>query len=186
MAVIYNETEYRRIGKVLKPQGVRGEFVLYLESDFPEWLAERKVFYARKGDTLSPWRVKSARFHQDKLILRVDALADRTAVEAARDTELYLGEEEARSANQDPDYFFNSDLIGMTLVESDTHTDLGEVLDVVEMPGHSLIEVRHPAGEAYLVPFTAGLIDEVDLEAGQIRATLPEGLVPGTEADSAE
>ena len=99
----YQGTTYVNVGKILKPQGIRGEFVVYLESDFPDWLRDRKTIHAYRNRAMETWRVVKARFQGEKLIYKVDALPDRNAVEAARDTKLFVTEEEARTANQDPE-----------------------------------------------------------------------------------
>ena len=169
-----NERTYVQIGSVLKPHGVRGEFLLYLESDFPEWVASRKQFYAEVDGQMVLWQVERSRFHQGSLILKVDGLKDRTAVEEARKTSLHVLEEEAREVAQDPDYFLNSDLVGLTMMEGDTV--LGEIVQVVENPAHEIFEVRAEDGELFLVPFTREIVHAVDLENRQIQVSLPEGL----------
>ncbi len=166
------------IGKILKPQGIRGEFIVYLESDFPDWLQKRKHIHAWYGDTMARWAVKKARFQGQKLVFHVDALPDRNAVEAARDTKLYVTEEEARTANQDPDFFFNNDLIGLTVVDDKDDTAYGEVVDIIEMPGQNLIEVVDAKQRKFLIPFAAALVPAIDIEARHMRVTLPQGLLP--------
>ena len=168
---------YRKVGELLKPHGIRGEFIVFLESDFPQWLAERPCFYARLDNKMVAWNVVHARFRKDRLILKVDALENRDAVEAARGTGLYLPECEARAAIEDPDFFYNSDLIGLSMVDRESSTCFGTVQQVVEMPAQELLEVGTEDGETFLVPFIAGMVDEIDLEGGVIKVTLPEGLI---------
>lgn len=174
----FQGTTYVCIGKILKPQGIRGEFIVYLESDFPDWLQQRKHIFAWYGDTMARWTIKKARFQGKKLVYHVDALPDRNAVEAARDTKLYVSEDEARTANQDPDFFFNNDLIGLTVVDEATGTAYGDVVDIIEMPGQNLIEVVDPQQRKFLIPFAAALVPAIDLAARQMRVTLPQGLLP--------
>ena len=171
------DTEYCHIGSVQKPHGIQGDFVVFLESDFPEWLVRQKRFFVQPQGQKNwvPWQVLKARLHQGKLVLKLDGLADRTAVEAARGTPLYVLEEEARAAAEDPDFFFNSDLVGLEMW--DGPTAMGEVSAVYEMPAHNLIEVTRPDGKTFLVPFTQEHVADIDLEQGRLQVTLPEGLV---------
>lgn len=170
-----NGEGFRLVGRVLRPHGVRGEFVVFIESDFPEWLAKRPTFYVPKGRDMAPWQVLSARYSGQKLIMRVAELADRTAVETARDTPLYLPDSEARCAVNDPDFFFNSDLVGCEVFDHREGRVLGTVKTVLEMPAQNLLEVLDGHGPAILIPFTAPIIG--DIHDGRIEVHLPEGLL---------
>ena len=169
-------TAYRCIGKVQKPHGIRGEFFVFLESDFPRWVASRKTLHALLDGELVTWSVTSTRFHHGRLLMKVDGLPGRNEVEAARDVALYVAEEEAREASEDPDYFYNSDLIGLSVRDHTSDKVYGSVVDVIEMPAQNLLEVEADAGNRFLVPFIAAMIEDVDLDTETIRVNLPEGL----------
>lgn len=166
---------YRSVGTVLKPHGVKGEFVLYMEADFPEFLARQPRFFAEIDGELVPWRVERARFKGDRLMLKVAELGDRDQAEGRRGTRLYLTEEEARAAVDDPDYYFNSDLVGLTMVEDESV--FGRVRAVFEMPTQNLLEVEAEDGATFLFPFVDALIERVDVAGGFIHVRMPEGLV---------
>ena len=178
------EAKYRCVGKVFKPHGLRGEFILFLESDFPEWIAKQKRFFVEERGQMVVWPVESARFHQRKLILKVAALADRNAVEAARDRPLYLPDDEARAANEDPDYFFNSDLIGLRVEDVRTGESYGRVVTVYEGNAQNLLEIRQADGKIFLFPFTKALVKDIDLENGLMKVTMLEGLIDCNEPSS--
>jgi len=170
-----NDDEFRQVGRVLRPHGVRGEFIVYIESDFPNWLAKRKSFYVPGDKGMVLWQVLSARFSGKKLLLKVDALPDRTAVEAARDTPLFLPDQEARQATDDPDFFYNSDLVGCEVFDTREQKVIGTVRAVVEMPAQNLLEVVEGQGPAVLIPFINPIVG--DIQAGRIEVNLPEGLL---------
>ena len=94
--------------------------------------------------------------------------------EAARGQALYVTEEAAAQA-PDEDFFYNSDLIGCTIRDAEDDSNLGEAVDVIELPGHNLIEVKN-GDKVYHVPFVAAMVVDIDLEARMIRVLLPEGL----------
>jgi len=170
---------YRRIGSIGKAHGLRGEFTVRLESDLPRWVAECARLYVEEHGAMVARSVTAARFDHGKLVMGLEALPDRTAVEAARGTALYVPEDEARAAIADRSFYYNSDLIGMALVDADSGETYGTVRDVVEMPAQNLLEVEPAGGEGktFLVPFTAAFVPAVDLEAKAIRVRLPEGLM---------
>jgi 16S rRNA processing protein RimM len=176
--------EYCRIGHVLKPHGTKGEFVLFLESDFPEWVAARDQLWVCAGSGMACWQVQSTRFAGARLLVKVDALDSREAVEAARGTELFVPDDEARAAIEDPDYFFNSDLVGLDLREKERH--YGKVRNVIEMPAQNLLEVETEAGGTFLFPFVNALVDAIDLDAGTLWVKMPEGLMDVDKSGSSQ
>lgn len=170
-----DKAAYRLVGRVLRPHGVRGQFIVYLESDFPKWLAKRKQFFIETKHGMSPWPVEKARYDGKKLFLKVATLPDRTAVEAHRDQELFITEEEAVEVTADPDYFYNSDLVGCEVFDLNGQRSLGTVTSVLEMPAQNLLEVKRAKGQPLLIPF-------VDAFLGEIRQDLIEvKLPPGFE-----
>ena len=173
-----SEQEYRLVGVLSKPHGIRGGFHVQLSSDFPEWVAQRKILYAEIDGSMVPWTVIDANFSGKRLVFRVDALSDRSAVEASRGTALHVPESEARElVSEDPNYFYNSDLIGLRLVDSKSGEDYGRVDQVIEMPGQNLLEITQADGNSFLFPFTAGLVEEVLLDKGEIQVRMPAGLI---------
>ncbi len=172
-----DDQEYRKIGSVLKPHGVGGEFVVFLESDFPEWLARRECVWAAVAGEMAQWPIEGARLHQGKLLLKTSALDSREAVEEARGVALFVPEREARAVVADPDSFFNSDLVGMKVVNAVDQAVLGQVGAVIEMPAQNLLETVKPDGGSFLIPFVKPMIARVDEKAGVIEALLPEGLI---------
>ena len=169
------------MGYLAKPHGIKGAFTVFLESDFPDWLARQKKIYAEIDGKMRCWLIASARNQHAKFIMTVDALKTRNDVEARRGVALFVTEEDAREAGNDPDFFYNSDLVGLTLVDGKSGEAYGKVIAVLEMPAQNLLEVERPEGKTFLFPFTKPLVEEVDVAAGAIRVQMPEGLVDCNE-----
>ena len=167
--------DLRTVGRVGKPHGIRGEFAVYLESDDPDWLAGQTSFQAQTPAGLQTWRVTSARFHGAKLLLTVDAVANRDQAEAFRGTPLLLPDALVRDHLSEPDYFLNSDLVGLLVVDGGSGETHGRVRDVFEMPAQNLLEIEREDGTTFLVPFTKPIIGEVN--DSRLVVHLPEGLV---------
>lgn len=172
-----NQESFCRIGSVLKPHGIDGSFVVFLDSDFPDWLAAEKVVYAETDRGHVPWQVLRARPYKETLILKVDALSDRSAVIAARGTALFVLETRARSANTDPEFFFNSDLVGMTVIDAVSGAPYGTIIEVLPSPAQDLLRIQTASGACFLFPFTAALIPSIDVANARMTVTMPEGLV---------
>ena len=53
---------------------------------------------------------------------------------------------------------------------------VGTLVGVIENPGQALLEVSRE-GESVLVPFVDEIVNDVDIEQGVVRVTLPNGLL---------
>lgn len=165
---------FREVGRVLKPHGIRGEFLVYLETDFPEWLAKRPKLYAETSQGMVAWTIDRARYDGQKMILKVKELPDRTHVELQRSTRLFLPEEEARQVSADPDYFFNSDLVNCVVFDTRQGKELGKVIAVHEMPAQNLLEIARTGKPALLIPFVSPIVGNIS--GDRIDVSLPDGL----------
>jgi 16S rRNA processing protein RimM len=79
-----------------------------------------------------------------------------------------------RPVLDDPDEFYDSDLIGLT-ARTPTGDDLGPIHDVVHLAGaiYLLLKVE---GTERLVPFVSEIVPKVDVAAGVVTIDPPEGL----------
>jgi 16S rRNA processing protein RimM len=73
----------------------------------------------------------------------------------------------------DGEYYF-ADLIGYKVVERESRKLAGTVTGWQETGGPVLLELD---GGRVLVPFVKAILEEIDLEAREIRATFPDGLL---------
>ena len=55
--------------------------------------------------------------------------------------------------------------------------DVGDITDVLHLPGQDLLVVRRPDNRETLVPFVTEIVPEVDLAAGQVVLDPPVGLI---------
>lgn len=179
--------QYIRVGTITKPHGVRGEVVVFLESDFPDWVAKRKTFFIEHGEALHEHQVLQSRIHHGKLVLRIEAIKDRNAAEAARGWGLFVPQDEAREPfEDDSDYFLNADLIGMVVFDKRAPDQaVGQVSQIYDLPMQQLIEIRKPDQSTFLVPFVAAIVTAIDLETGRMDVDLPEG-IDDLEAETQE
>lgn len=167
---------YRRIGTIGRPHGVRGAFVLNLEADIPDWVAEQPHFYVPQGDDMETWEVERVQFVKERLVFTLASIPDRNKVEELRGTALYVSEGDAQAAvEDDPDFFYNSDLVGCSIY-SGGHF-VGTVSEVQEGPAQNLLNIKLEDESSFLFPFVDDLIDAIDIDNKRIDVTLPKGLV---------
>lgn len=177
------------VGRIGKPHGIRGEVTLDVRTDEPDrrfapgttMRAEAPAGADRRPGTLT---VARSRWHQSTLLVSFEELADRNAAESVRGTLLY-GNLARDEVPEDPDEYYDHQLIGLAVVDLDG-TRLGEVKAVVHGSAQDLLTVRTPDGRDTLVPFVAALVPEVDLDAGRIVVADRPGLVSPFPEDAPE
>ncbi len=157
-----------RIGRVIKPHGIRGELVVAAEGNT---LAELPVGSAIvvAGVTYS---VAGSRPHQGRLLLSVDECQDRTTAETFRGVAVEVGD--ARLGGLDEDEWYADDLVGWTLHDG-TGARVGVVSAVLPGPVHDYLQIG--ADEPQLVPMVREWLVEVNREQRTIVMRLPSGLL---------
>lgn len=162
------------VGRIARPHGIRGEVVVEVTTDEP---ASRYV----PGATLDtdpasagPLTVESVRPHQGRLIIAFDGVFDRDGADALRDVRLCVDSADLTPPD-DPDEFHDFQLVGLAAVSPDGH-GFGEVVGVEHGPAADLLVLRRPDGARALVPFVRAIVPTVDLGAGRVVLTPPEGL----------
>ncbi len=109
------------------------------------------------------------------LIVGFAEIMDRNAAEAVRGTVL-LVDSVGLAEPDDPDEFLDHQLVGLTAVDI-AGEPLGELVRVEHVPASDLLVILRPDGREALVPFVTAMVPEVDLRAGRIVLTPPEGLL---------
>ena len=77
---------------------------------------------------------------------------------------------------RDPDDFRWKDLLGFLVIDEE-HGELGEIVDVTEMPQQFIATVELEEGKQLMFPLSEDLILGIDAEEEIIEVDLPEGLV---------
>jgi 16S rRNA processing protein RimM len=175
------------VGRIGKPFGLRGEVTVDVRTDEPERrFAPGSVLRAEAPrGSHSPLRsltVAASRWHQSVLLVRFEEVAGREAAEAARGILLHA-EIPADASPDDPDEFYDHQLVGLTAYDVDGAV-LGEVSGVVHGGAQDLLAIRTPEGREGLVPFVKALVPEVDLAGGRVVVADRPGLVTPLPEDA--
>jgi 16S rRNA processing protein RimM len=115
-------------------------------------------------------RCRGARRHHDKLLLAFDGIDSPEAARALAGAELYAEQAETELG---PDEYLDADLVGLRLLD-EAGRELGAVTGVRHFPAQDCLVVG--AGES-LVPLVKAFVRRIDLAAGTIVTSLPEGLL---------
>jgi 16S rRNA processing protein RimM len=165
-------SELITIGRVVKPQGRKGEVVIEPFSDRAGRFSElRRVFLPAEGDGVAEWRVESHWPHKHREVLKLAGVESIDDAERLRGMDVRIPEEDLDVLP--PDSYYHHQLRGLR-VESDSGTDMGTVADILKTGGGAdVLIVKGPNGEI-LLPLVSSFIRQVDLPGGRVVAVLPE------------
>jgi 16S rRNA processing protein RimM len=118
------------IGQIRRAHGLRGDVLVELASDRPERVAAGARWFAGEG-----WlTVVAARRHQDRWLVTLAELNDRTAAQQYTNTTIYA------EPVDDPDALWVHELIGAEVVEVSGRSR-GTCVAVVANPAADLLEL---------------------------------------------
>jgi 16S rRNA processing protein RimM len=168
------------VGRIGRPHGIKGEVTVDVRTDEPERrFATGATLRAEaprgSASTLTAMTVTKARWHQSTLLVTFAELDDRNSAEAARGIVLHATVP-ADEAPEDPDEFYDHQLIGLTAYDVDG-ARLGEVTGLVHGGAQDLLSVKALDGRDTLVPFVKALVPEVDVAGGRVVVADRPGLV---------
>jgi 16S rRNA processing protein RimM len=160
------------IGRVVKPQGRKGEVAVEAFSDRPDRFPSLRRAYVRGAeDAARPVEVAWCWPHKGRFVLKLAGVDSIDEAERLRGAEIGIGEEELPSLPAGS--YYHHQLKGLP-VEDATGQELGTVTDILETgAGAGVLVVRGPAGEV-MVPLTDEFVRSVDLTEGRIVVVVPE------------
>jgi 16S rRNA processing protein RimM len=160
------------IGRVVKPQGRKGEVAVEPFSDRPgrfpslrhAWVPAEKGA-AREVSVTGCWA------HKGRFVLKLEGVDSIDEAEALRGLELRIAEEELEALPEGS--YYHHQLRGLR-VEDGAGRLVGEVADILETGGEApVLVVRGPEGET-LVPLAESFVRVVDLPGGRMVVAVPE------------
>ena len=168
------------VGRIGKPQGLRGEVTVEVRTDEPDQrFADGSVLLTDTG-TLT---VEGSRYQNGRLVVAFEGVPDRTAAERLRDTLLHV-DAATLPPPDDPDVFLDVHLVGLR-AELEDGSVVGTVAEVLHLPHGDVLAVTRtdarPGATEVLVPFVAAMVPVVDVAGGRVVLTPPEGLLDLSE-----
>ena len=161
------------VGRILKPQGIKGEVKTEVITSFPEHFNDLNELFIKK-DSFEPIEIESRRFSNKFVFLKFKGIESRNDAEILRNEYLFVPEKELFSLEEDE--FYNHQLIGLK-VYSEENDYIGEILEIENYPEHDVLVVKDSNKEEHLIPFVKDIIREVDVESQKVKIHLIEGLL---------
>ncbi|QKW21749.1 ribosome maturation factor RimM [Kitasatospora sp. NA04385] len=170
------------VGRIGRAHGIRGDVSVEVRTDEPELRLGPGAVLLTDPAATGPLTVETGRVHSGRLLLRFAGVKDRTAAEALRGT-LLIAEVDPDETPDDPDEYYDHQLIGLDVVLADG-TPVGELTEVVHLPYQDLLTVERPDGTEVLIPFVEQIVPTIDLDEQRVVITPPPGLIDPVDADA--
>lgn len=168
------------LGRIVAAHGLKGEVVIHSFTEVPEDIAAYGPLLMGEGK--ASLELVSVRSSEKGVIACVAGVADRTAAEALKGTELWV--ERDRLPPPDEGEFYHADLIGLAAVSPDGQ-QIGSIIAVQNYGAGDLIEIRLDGTQrTELVPFSDTYVPAVDLAEGRVVVRIPTTTSEGDEPAS--
>jgi 16S rRNA processing protein RimM len=163
------------VARIARPQGIRGEVIADLLTDFPDRFAKLdEVRLARPDGELEIVRLEKSWPHQRRIVLKFKGYDSRDAVESLRDTRVLVTR--AQLVPLPADTFYDFDLVECAVVTAGGQP-VGKVKAVQNFGAAPLLVVNAEDGREILIPLTHSICPVVDVPQKRIVIEPPEGLL---------
>ena len=163
------------VGRIGRPHGIKGDVSVEVRTDDPEGRLAPGTTVRTDPDAAGPLTVESGRVHSGRLLLHFAGHDDRSAAERLRGV-LLLVDVDPAARPEDPEEFYDHQLVGLA-VRRVGGEPVGELAEVLHLPGQDVLAVRTPDGREVLVPFVAEIVPSVDVDGGVVEVDPPPGLL---------
>jgi 16S rRNA processing protein RimM len=164
------------LGAVIGAQGLKGEVKVKTFTDNPEHLGAYGALHAKDGRTFTVRAVRASK--GDIAVASLEGVADRSAAEALKGTELFV-DRDALPPPDDEEYY-HADLIGLAVYDSEDRL-LGTVSGLHNFGAGDVIAIARSDGSELILPFTREIVPVVDIKEKRIVVAAPEESEEGEE-----
>jgi 16S rRNA processing protein RimM len=159
------------IGRVVKPQGRRGEVLTEPVSDRPErFPGLRRAFLPAPGGRAREVKVLSCWPHKGRFVLKIQGVDSIDDAERLRGLDIRIGEDELSKLPSGS--YYHHELLGLE-VRDPVGDLIGRVESILETGGVPVLVVVNGRGET-LIPLAGAFVQGVDVAGGRIVARVPE------------
>jgi 16S rRNA processing protein RimM len=160
------------VGRIVRPQGRKGEVVVQPISDRPDrFQLLREAFVPGEGGAARLVRIQDAWPHKGRYVLKLEGVDSIDEADRFRGFDLRIPEQDL-SALPEGSYYHHQ-LTGLR-VEDEAGGEVGRVAEVVDTGGEAaVLVVRGPRGET-LIPLAEAFVRQVDLSGGRVVVLVPE------------
>ena len=153
------------MGRVLGPFGVKGWIKIQPYTETPGSLAQYPAWWMHIARGWREFQPEESEQHGQHLVARMRGFVNRDGAAQFSGAEIAVSRDALPKAGAGE--FYRADLVDLKVVNL-SGEELGRVKEVFDNGAHDIIRVGWSGGER-LLPFIAGVVSEIDMDAGEIR-----------------
>jgi 16S rRNA processing protein RimM len=163
------------LGYVTKLFGYKGEVVLFLDTDDPEYYKKLESVFILLKEKLVPFFIESIQLrpNNNEAVIRFQTIDNQEKAQLLVSQEVYLPLQMLPKLEGNKFYFH--EIIGFQVVDS-KKGNLGPVEGILEFPNNPVIQIRIGDKEA-LVPARDEFIENLDRKNRILYIDAPQGLI---------
>lgn len=166
--------EFFQVGVITATHGIHGEVKVFPTTDDPNRFKKLKKVLLDTGTQKLELEVAGVKFFKKFVILKFKEFDDINQVEKYRKCSLLVTRENAVRLKKNE--YFIADLIGLKVYTEDGRF-LGNLEDVMQTGANDVYQIVTEEGKEILIPAIRQCILDVDIESGNMKVHLLEGLV---------
>jgi len=175
-----------RVGRLTKAHGLKGGIKVEMFTDDPDRRFSPGSVFTLQVPTSSAWHNKTIelielKWYNSHAVAFFKDVPDRSVAETLIKAILWIDHDLAEVPDEE-DAWFDHQLLGLAVIRDGVR--VGTVASIDHFPAQDLLTVTTPGGDV-LVPFVKAIVSSVDIPAGTLTVTPPEGLFEALADDDA-
>lgn len=165
--------QFFQVGVISSTHGIRGEVKVFPTTDDAGRFQELKHVILNTGKDQIPLEIQSVKFFKKFVIIKFKGIDNINDIEKYKGAGLFVSREDA--VDLEKDEYYIADLLGMDVLTDDG--EHGILKDVIETGANEVYVVEFENFGEVLLPAIHDCILDVDVQAGNMKVHLLEGLI---------
>lgn len=165
--------QFFQVGVISSTHGIRGEVKVFPTTDDAGRFQELKHVILNTGKDQIPLEIQSVKFFKKFVIIKFKGIDNINDIEKYKGAGLFVSREDA--VDLEKDEYYIADLLGMDVLTDDG--EHGILKDVIETGANEVYMVEFENLGEVLLPAIHDCILDVDVQAGNMKVHLLEGLI---------
>lgn len=163
-----------QVGVLTSPHGVRGEIKVYPTTDDPRRFKRLKEVILDTGKESRILEVEGVKFSKQMVIMKFKGFDTPEDIAKYRQCSIYVTRENAVRLGRDE--YFIADLMGLKVLNEEDE-EIGVLREVLETGANDVYIIDLHDGRELLLPAIKDCVLDVDIEGGQIKIHILDGLL---------
>ena len=166
--------DFYYLGKITKKFSFRGEVIIFLDTDSPQFYYNIKKLFIKLNNVLTPFDISSVKPNKSNRIrVKINGIDNENDTEKLINKEIYFPKESLPKTDENS--FYYHEIIGYTILDQDGKK-VGDITGVNDQSPQHLFQIN-ASGKKTLIPINDNLIIKVDKKNKTIKMELPDGIL---------